>query len=71
MGDDDMELEQNQSKIKPVFNSNTKGKNATFPNNLVFDVYLPQVNVILVNRGKKNKLNIDPNELLMEFHCEV
>jgi hypothetical protein len=66
-----MVQQKDQSKIKIAFNSGTGGKKSTFPENLFLDESLPQVNVILVNQSKKNKIKTDPNELLMEFHCEV
>jgi len=66
-----MVQQKDQSKIKIAFNSGTRGKKSTFPENLFLDESLPQVNVILVNQSKKNKIKTDPNELLMEFHCEV
>jgi len=66
-----MEQKHQRSKIKAKGQSSVIGERVTLPNNLFLDDSLPQVNVILVNQSKKNKIKTDPNELLLEFHCEV
>jgi len=66
-----MKQKHQRSKIKAKGQSSVIGERVVQPNNLFLDETAPLVNVILVNQSKKNRINIDPNELLMEFHCEV
>jgi len=68
-----MEMRQHQSKIQSKYFWDEKGAQAMHPNNLFLDNNAPHVNVILIDQNKKNKIRpfLDPNELLMEFHCEV
>jgi len=66
-----MEQQSKQSKIRQGFYSNVTEEKTTLPNNLFLDGGVTQVNVIPVNDNKSKKIKIDPNELLIEFHCEV
>lgn len=70
-GTDIMNTPHHKPEIQSIPVSQTRNENKKLPGNLFLDETVPQVNVILVNQNKKKKISIDPNELLMEFHCEV
>lgn len=66
-----MEQQQHQSKVLSGCNASEKNGASRFPDNLFLDSNIPPVNLIPVDHDKIKKIKIDPNELLIEFHCEV
>ena len=62
---------KNTKPVETAAQSNDKLLNPDFQN-LILNKNLPKVKTVIIdNDKKKEKINIDGNELLMEFHCEV